>query len=149
VRQNIANAEVTGSFHLKDKTLLTRTWVQATDTNHNLFVTTIEFTGDKELYASVRVSVGHENSNPVVVSSTGDVLHMDVKADKAFRLIIWSFPRITRKYCWTGWLMQRLMLRETVMQVFIMKLIPGLCLAEQPSAGGIGAGMTIRIEIAS
>ncbi len=79
--ENIGSADVTGNFALGSDTIVTKTWVQADDTQHNQMFTTFQYAGDAPQEVSVSLAPGHDNTFPSAVASSGEVLYMDVRAD--------------------------------------------------------------------
>jgi alpha-L-fucosidase 2 len=81
--ESIGPAEVTGTFASGANTLETRSWVQADDTTNNNLVTEFTYAGTTPQDVSVSLSPGDSNTYPSAVSSTADVLYIDVSADSA------------------------------------------------------------------
>ena len=79
--ESIGPAEVTGAFASGANTLETRSWVQADDTSNNELVTELTYSGTTPQDVSVSLSPGDSNAYPSTVSSTADVLYIDVSAD--------------------------------------------------------------------
>ena len=79
--ESIGSGEVTGTFTANGGTIATTSWVQATDSTNNMLFTRLAYTGGAPQAASVSLAVGHSNTNPTSVGSTGDVLYEDVAAD--------------------------------------------------------------------
>lgn len=81
VTEDIGSAEVNGTFTSNGHTINTKSWVQADDTTHNLFITEFTYTGAGTQAVAVSLAPGHDNTNPAPVGSTADVLYIDVRAD--------------------------------------------------------------------
>lgn len=81
MEQDIARAEVNGTFSLSGSTVTTKSWVQATDTTNNMLITRFTYTGSGTKNVSVSLAVGNENPYANSVGSSGDVLYIDVRAD--------------------------------------------------------------------
>ena len=81
--QNIGPADVTGSFALGDAEIVTKTWVQADDTRHNQLFTSFSYSGSAPKAVLVTLAPGHGNTFASAVSSDGDTLYLDVRADAA------------------------------------------------------------------
>jgi hypothetical protein len=81
--ENIGSADVTGSFALGGDTIVTKTWVQADDTQHNQVFTTFQYAGAAPKDVTVSLAAGHDNTFPSMVASDGDTLYLDVRADAA------------------------------------------------------------------
>jgi len=79
--ENIGPADVTGTFVLGSDMIITKTWVQADDTRHNLVFTTFSYTGGGPKEVAVSLARGHSNTFPSGVASEQDVLYLDVQAD--------------------------------------------------------------------
>lgn len=80
VRQNIAQAEVDGTFVKTGAALDTSSWVAATD---NVYVTTLRLTGGTAQTVSVRVLNGQGGTPPAAITgASGDVLTVDVASDR-------------------------------------------------------------------
>ncbi len=79
--ESVGQGQVTGSFALADRTLATKTWVQADDTTNNKVITEITYTGASTQTVTVALAPGDSNTNPSTVGSTGDALTLDVAAD--------------------------------------------------------------------
>jgi alpha-L-fucosidase 2 len=65
MQQDISRGEVIGTFTLAGNTLQTTSWMQATDTTTNLFVTRFQYTGSSSQAATVSFSPGNGNAFPV------------------------------------------------------------------------------------
>jgi hypothetical protein len=81
--ENIGSADVTGSFALGGDTIVTKTWVQADDTQHNQMFTTFQYAGTAPKDVTVSLAPGHDNTFQSAVASDGDTLYIDVRADAA------------------------------------------------------------------
>ncbi len=81
VSQNIGSADVTGNFELDGDAIVTQTWVQADDTQHNQFFTSFRYTGSAPKAVAVTLEPGHDNTNPSAVGADRDMLYLDVQAD--------------------------------------------------------------------
>ncbi|HEY2517529.1 MAG TPA: hypothetical protein VGI39_41935 [Polyangiaceae bacterium] len=79
--ESVGQAQVTGSFVLTGRTLVTKSWVQADDTTNNKLFTEITYAGTGSQTVTVALSPGHGNTNPSSAGATGDVLTLDVAAD--------------------------------------------------------------------
>ena len=75
VVQNIARAQVEGTYTLGSETLSSTSWVSATE---NLFITTLRVSGSSPQAATVTLQDGHGNAP--TSSSSGRVLNADVQA---------------------------------------------------------------------
>ena len=81
MQQDISRGEVIGTFTLAGNTLQTTSWMQATDTTTNLFVTRFQYTGRSRQTATVSFSPGNGNEFPFSSGSTSDVLFFEASAD--------------------------------------------------------------------
>jgi len=81
MEEDLAKAEVRGSFVLDKNTITTRSWVQADDTVNNPLFTVLTNTGSQPQDISVSLEGGKQNLNPITVDSSDDVLYLDVRAD--------------------------------------------------------------------
>ena len=81
VKEDLGSAELNGSFVSNGHTLVTKSWVQADDTTHNLFVTEFAYTGAGTQDVTVSLAPGADNANPAPLGSAADVLYLDVRAD--------------------------------------------------------------------
>jgi len=78
---NIAAAEVDGTFTLGGSTVTTKSWMQATDTTHNLLLTKLTYAGNGPRTVTISHEAGHENHFASTVGSAGPVLYIDVRGD--------------------------------------------------------------------
>ena len=81
MKENIATAEITGSFALNGNTIITKSWVQADNTINNMLITQFVYTGSGTQNVSVSLAVGNQTAYGNALGSSGDVLYIDVKAD--------------------------------------------------------------------
>jgi hypothetical protein len=81
MQQDISRGEVIGTFTLAGDTLQTTSWMQATDTTTNLFVTRFQYTGSSSQAATVSFSPGNGNAFPVSRGSAADVMFFEASAD--------------------------------------------------------------------
>ncbi|WP_186438517.1 discoidin domain-containing protein [Cohnella terricola] len=81
MEQLIASGEVTGEYTLNNEMINTTSWMQATDTTSNLFVTKISFAGSSSKNVSISFNAGNNNNYGITYGSSGDVLYADVRAD--------------------------------------------------------------------
>ncbi len=82
MEENIASANVTGTFSKGPETITTRTWVSGDDTTHNFLVTIFSNAGPQPQPFSISLSRGNENNNDFNVGTSGNVLYIDLRADK-------------------------------------------------------------------
>jgi alpha-L-fucosidase 2 len=82
MEEDLAKAEVRGTFSLDQNALTTTSWVQADDTVNNPLFTILANTGSQPEQISVSLEVGKQNLNPHTVDSSDDVLYIDVNGDK-------------------------------------------------------------------
>jgi len=69
--ENIGSADVTGSFELGGDAIITKTWVQADDTQHNQMFTTFHYAGTTPKDVTVSLAPGHDNTFQSAVASAG------------------------------------------------------------------------------
>ena len=82
--QDLATAEVNGTFTLSGNTITTKSWVQADDTSNNRFMTRFTYNGSGTKTVTVSLSPGNGNGGyGSSMGSSGDVLYIDVRADSA------------------------------------------------------------------
>jgi len=81
VKEDIGTAELNGSFVVSGNTLTTKSWVQADDTTHNLFITEFTYKGTGSQDVSVSFAPGNGNSSPSAVGAMDDMLYIDVRSD--------------------------------------------------------------------
>jgi alpha-L-fucosidase 2 len=81
VKEDIGTAELNGSFVANGNTLTTKSWVQADDTTHNLFITEFTYKGTGSQDVSVSLAPGSGNTNPSAVGAMDDMLYIDVRGD--------------------------------------------------------------------
>ena len=81
VKEDIGTAELNGSFVANGNTLTTKSWVQADDTTHNLFITEFTYQGTGTQNVSVSFAPGVGNTNPSAVGTMDDMLYIDVRGD--------------------------------------------------------------------
>ena len=81
MEQNLAKAEIRGTFNLGDNAITTKSWVQADDTVNNFFFTSLINNGSQSQTVSISLAVGNQNHYANTVSSSGNVLYIDVRAD--------------------------------------------------------------------
>ncbi|HEX3697025.1 MAG TPA: hypothetical protein VH374_16730 [Polyangia bacterium] len=79
--EELGLGEITGTFSVGDRTITTKSWVQADDTTVNRVITQLTLTGGGSLAASVTLAIGHLNTYASTTSAMGDVLYRDVRAD--------------------------------------------------------------------
>jgi alpha-L-fucosidase 2 len=81
MEEDLAKAEVRGTFSLDQNAITTTSWVQADDTMNNPLFTILANNGSQPQQISVSLEGGHKNPNPSTVGSSSDVLYIDVNAD--------------------------------------------------------------------
>jgi hypothetical protein len=81
--QDIAVAEVNGTFSLGGNTITTKSWVNGDNATVNRLITQLKYTGTGTRNVAVSIAVGMENNYIKTPGSTGDVLFLDVGADNA------------------------------------------------------------------
>ncbi|MEC0229774.1 discoidin domain-containing protein [Paenibacillus alba] len=81
--QKLASAQVDGTFALSGNTINTSSWVQATDTTNNLFMTKFTYTGSGSKNATISLAPANQNTFTSSIGSSGDILYRDVRADSA------------------------------------------------------------------
>ncbi|HEY3664694.1 MAG TPA: hypothetical protein VGL19_01795, partial [Polyangiaceae bacterium] len=86
VKQDIGTAELNGSFVAGGNTLTTKSWVQADDTTHNLFITEFTYKGTGSQAVSLTLAPGGGNTNPSAVGVMDDMLYIDVRGDTPDRV---------------------------------------------------------------
>lgn len=79
--QDIAKAEVNGTFTISDNTITTKSWVQADNTIINRFITKLSYSGSGTKTVTVSLAVGNDNTYANSLGSSADVLYIDVAAD--------------------------------------------------------------------
>ena len=83
MEEDLAKAEARGTFSLDQNTITTRSWVQADDTVDNFFFTSLTNAGSQAQTVGISFAVGQSNAHVNAVSSSGDILYIDVRADDA------------------------------------------------------------------
>lgn len=81
MEQNLAKAEITGTFGLGQETVTTTSWVQATDTTNNPFYTILTNSGTQPKTVTLSFDGGKKGSKSLQTGDSGDVLYADVRAD--------------------------------------------------------------------
>ena len=79
--EDIAVAEVNGTFSLGGNTITTKSWVNGDDAAVNRLITQFKYTGTGTKNVAVSIAVGMENTYSKTPGSSGDVLYLDVGAD--------------------------------------------------------------------
>ena len=79
--EDIAKAEVNGTFGSGGATITTKSWVQADNAVVNRFITRFTCSGSGTKSVAVSLAVGNQNTFPNSTGSSGDVLYFDVAAD--------------------------------------------------------------------
>jgi len=83
MEQDLVKAEVTGLFGRNGNSVTTRSWVEGADTTDNYLVTTLANSGSESQAISVSLACGNQNKNEAPVGSSGNLLYIDVRADRA------------------------------------------------------------------
>jgi len=81
VKEELGTGEVDGTFTAANRTISSKSWVQADDPTHNLLVTEFTYTGDGAQLVTVSLARGEGNTHPATPGALSDVLFYDVRAD--------------------------------------------------------------------